>query len=111
MMARIVDSNYVLLDFTGKRTKFGYWDPQELNGPNPSRGSNSLQMLGFLSSAHAICDSDGNLPHPKNGSFGDSFVYLVREHGYDFNAMFAHPNAPTCLFATYVDRLSCCRSS
>jgi hypothetical protein len=106
MMARIVDSNYVLLDFTGKRTKFGYWDPQELNGPNPSRGSNSLQMLGFLSSAHAICDSDGNLPHPKNGSFGDSFVYLVREHGYDFNAMFAHPNAPTCLFATYVDRLS-----
>jgi hypothetical protein len=45
-------------------------------------------------------------PRPRNGSFGDSLVHLVREHGYDFNSQFAHTTTPTCLFATYVDRLS-----
>ena len=88
----------------------GYWDPAELNGfggANQGRGSNSLQMLGFLAAAHAICDSSADLPRPKNGkSFGDSLVELVRTHGYDFNMQLAHTTTPTCLFATYVDRLS-----
>ena len=97
----------MLIDWTGKRTKFGYWDPVELNGsPNPSRGSNSLQVIGFLSAAHAICDSADGLPRPENSSFGQSLVQLVRDHGYDYNMQFAHTTTPTCLFATYVDRLS-----
>jgi hypothetical protein len=53
----IVDHNYQLIDWDGKRTRWGFWNPEALNG-NPvdsvESGLNALQMLSFLKVAHYI---------------------------------------------------------
>lgn len=47
----IVGNGYQLIDYNGKRTRWGFWDPKSLNY-NPTDytecGLNSLQMLSFL---------------------------------------------------------------
>jgi len=53
----LVANNYQLIDYNGKRTRWGFWDPESLNH-NPmdyiEAGLNSLQMLSFLKVAHFI---------------------------------------------------------
>ena len=48
----IMANNWYLIDLDGKPTKWGFWNPQQLND-NPEnygeRGSNSIEILGMLS--------------------------------------------------------------
>jgi hypothetical protein len=53
----IVDHNYQLIDWDGKRTRWGFWNPEALNGnpvDNVESGLNALQILSFLKVAHYI---------------------------------------------------------
>jgi hypothetical protein len=79
---------------SGKGTSWGYWDPGSLNGvpgkPN-ERGGNSLQALAFMASASRVCDN------ATSHRFGDAVVSLVRDHGYDYNAINAMATSPQSL--------------
>lgn len=53
----LIDNNYRLIDWDGKRTRWGFWDPETLNRSGfdyIEAGLNSLQMLSFLKVAHYI---------------------------------------------------------
>ena len=91
----IVDGGYVFVDpVSGKGTSWAYWDPAQLNGvpgkPN-ERGQNSLELLGILAVAAKVCDGGGS---GGGGRFGAAFATMVREHGYDRNAVDALLTSP-----------------
>jgi hypothetical protein len=72
----IVDNGYQLIDWDGKRTRWGFWDPESLN-ENPMDfiecGLNSLQMLSFLKVAHYTTGDQ---------KYEDHYRKLILEHGY-----------------------------
>ncbi len=77
----IVDHNYQLIDWTGKRTRWGFWNPEALNDDPEhylENGLNSLQMLSFLKVAHHITGD------PK---YNAHYQKLMREHGYLSNTL------------------------
>lgn len=53
----LLKNNYQLIDWDGKRTRWGFWNPEALND-NPmdyiEAGLNSLQIMSFLKVAHYI---------------------------------------------------------
>ncbi|MBI4560283.1 MAG: hypothetical protein HY706_22065, partial [Candidatus Hydrogenedentes bacterium] len=57
----LVDHNYQLIDWNGKRTRWGFWNPEALN-ENPDDydeiGLNALHILSFLQVAHYITGDD-----------------------------------------------------
>ncbi|HAA74188.1 TPA: transcriptional regulator, partial [Candidatus Latescibacteria bacterium] len=62
----------------GKRTRWGVWAPEYLNGPwRAQRGLNSLEILSHLKSAHHITGDD---------RYGDAYRDLIENHGYAENA-------------------------
>jgi len=77
----IVDNGYQLIDWTGRRTRWGFWDPKSLN-ENPmhyiENGLNSLQMLSFLRVAHYATGDAKYLEHYRK---------LIVGHGYLNNVM------------------------
>ena len=77
----IVDHNYQLIDWTGKRTTWGFWNPESLND-DPEHylesGLNSLQMLSFLKVAHYVTGDAKYEAHYQN---------LIRQHGYLNNTL------------------------
>jgi len=77
----IVDNNYQLIDWTGKRTRWGFWNPENLND-NPvhyiENGLNSLEILSFLDTAWYITGDDKYRRH---------FEHLVVDHGYLNNVL------------------------
>lgn len=77
----IVGHNYQLIDWTGKRTRWGFWNPENLND-NPEHylenGLNSLQMLSFLKVAHYITGDAKYFAHYKK---------LILEHHYLSNVL------------------------
>jgi len=77
----IVDHNYQLIDWTGKRTRWGFWDPESLN-QDPrhylENGLNSLQMLSFLKVAHFLTG---------DAKYDTHYQKLIREHGYLNNTL------------------------
>jgi hypothetical protein len=77
----LVDHNYQLIDWTGKRTRWGFWNPENLND-DPEHflecGLNSLQMLSFLRVAHHITGDDKYFSHYKK---------LIVEHHYLSNVL------------------------
>ncbi len=77
----LLNHNYQLIDWTGKRTTWGFWDPESLNH-NPEHylenGLNSLQMLSFLKVAHHLTGD------PK---YDTHYQKLIREHGYLNNTL------------------------
>jgi hypothetical protein len=77
----IVDNGYQLIDWDGKRTRWGFWDPKSLN-ENPmdciESGLNSLQMLSFLRVAHYATGDAKYLDHYRK---------LIVDHGYLNNVM------------------------
>ena len=77
----IVDNNYQLIDWTGKRTRWGFWNPENLND-NPihyvENGLNSLEILSFLDTAWYITGDK---------KYRDHFEHLVTEHGYLNNVL------------------------
>jgi hypothetical protein len=77
----LLDHNYQLIDWTGKRTRWGFWNPENLND-DPEHflecGLNSLQMLSFLRVAHHITGDAKYLAHYKK---------LIVEHHYLSNVL------------------------
>ncbi len=77
----IVNHNYQLIDWTGKRTTWGFWNPENLND-DPEHylesGLNSLQILSFLRVAHYITGD------PK---YLDRYKHLILEHHYLSNVL------------------------
>ena len=77
----IVDNGYLLIDWDGKRTKWGFWNPALLNDAAEhylENGLNSLQLLSFLKVAFYITGD------PK---YKDHCDTLIREHGYLNNVL------------------------
>ena len=72
----IIDHNYQLIDWTGKRTRWGFWNPESLND-DPEHylecGLNSLQILSFLKVAHHVTG---------DAKYNTHYQKLIREHGY-----------------------------
>jgi hypothetical protein len=77
----IVDHNYQLIDWTGRRTSWGFWDPVSLNNDPENyleNGLNSLQILTFLKVAHHITG---------DAKYDSHYRKLIREHGYLNNVL------------------------
>lgn len=77
----IVDNNYQLIDWDGERTRWGFWNPESLNGESVhylEHGLNALQMLSFLKVAHyATGDS----------KYDEHYRKLIYEHRYLDNVL------------------------
>lgn len=85
----ILDNDLYLIDpSTGLPTKWGFWNPDPIN-KDPERygerGGNSLAILAYTASAYSISTED---------RFKDTFWKLVKEHGYDRNALNAKTDCP-----------------
>ena len=76
----ILDNNYQIIDWDGKRTLWGWWNPEMVNAPAHylESGLYSLMMLSFLKSAHHITGDEKYLEHYRR---------LVNEHGYLTNIL------------------------
>lgn len=75
LVGGIVENGYVLRDVDGKRTRWGVWAPELLNGDEwePERRLNSMEILSYLRTAlHVTGDS----------RFDDAYNELVEKHGY-----------------------------
>ena len=72
----LIKNNYQLIDWHGKHTRWGFWDPETLN-ENPGHyvecGLNSLQILSFLKVAHHVAGDKKYLRHYRK---------LILKHGY-----------------------------
>jgi hypothetical protein len=77
----IVDNNYQLIDWNGKRTRWGFWNPENLND-NPEHyienGLNSAQILSFLKVAFHIT---------QDLKYKEHFDQLIVSHGYLGNVL------------------------
>jgi len=77
----LVDNDYLLLDWDGKHTRWGFWKPEMLN-EDPTHylenGLNSLQMLSFLKVAHYITG---------DAKYARHYRKLIRKHGYLNNVL------------------------
>lgn len=84
----IVDNGYQLIDFDGKRTRWGFWDPESLNY-NPmdfiEGGLNSLQILSFLKVAHHVTGDK---------KYHDHYEELAIKHDYLHNVMLTKKSFP-----------------
>ena len=76
LMNFIVDNNYQLLDWDGERTKWGFWNPENLNDKPEhylETGLYSAQILSFLKVSWYITGDK---------KFKKHYDYLITEHGY-----------------------------
>ena len=81
VMNYIVDNNYQLNDWDGKRTRWGFWNPELLNDDPEhyiENGLNSAQILSFLKVSYYITGND---------KFKQHYDYLITEHGYLGNVL------------------------
>ncbi|MBI2421337.1 MAG: hypothetical protein HYV27_00810 [Candidatus Hydrogenedentes bacterium] len=77
----IIKNDYQLIDWDGKRTRWGFWSPELLNDQPQhftETGLNSLQMLSFLKTAHYIT---GDAKYQKH------YMKLIKEHHYLANVL------------------------
>ena len=77
----IVDNGYLLIDWDGERTHWGFWSPELLNNRPEhylENGLNSLQILSFLKTAyHATGDE----------KYQQHYQTLIKKHGYLNNVL------------------------
>ena len=88
IMNHIVDNNFHLIDFDGKPTRWGIWNPDSLNHSKNwmfERGLNSLQILSHLKTATHITG---------NSKFEKAYNALIEKHGYANNAVQAKIYGP-----------------
>jgi hypothetical protein len=84
----LVDHGYQLIDWHGKRTRFGFWDPHTLNENGigtVDAGLNSLQMLSFLKVTHHITGDN---------KYQEHYRKLIVDHGYLNNILFTKKSFP-----------------
>ena len=88
ILSNIVDNNFVLIDFDGKPTRWGIWNPDSLNHSKNwmyERGLNSLQILSHLKTGVHLTG---------NPKFEKAYKELVEKHGYAKNAVQAKQYGP-----------------
>ncbi len=81
LMNYIVDHNYQLIDWDGKRTRWGFWNPELLNDDPEhyaENGLNSTQILSFLKVSYYITG---------NPKFKEHYDNLIVHHGYLGNVL------------------------
>jgi hypothetical protein len=81
IMNHIVDNDFQMIDFDGKPTRWGIWNPDSLNHSKNwmfERGLNSLQILSHLKTAIHLTG---------NPKFENAYNELVEKHGYANNAV------------------------
>jgi hypothetical protein len=84
----LVGNGYRLIDWTGQRTRWGFWDPQTLNGSPldfDEAGLNSLQMLSFLKVTHYVTGDKKYEQHYRK---------LIAEHHYLDNVLLSKKTFP-----------------
>jgi hypothetical protein len=87
LTSHMVDHNFQLVDHDGKATRWGVFDPQNLNhNPNfrEERGVNSLSMLAYLKVASHITE---------DAKYERAYRSLIQDHAYDQNVMIPKSNA------------------
>jgi hypothetical protein len=88
ILDNIIDNNFVLIDFDGKPTRWGIWNPDSLNHSKNwmyERGLNSLQILSHLKTGVQLTG---------NPKFEKAYNELVVKHGYAKNAVQAKQYGP-----------------
>jgi len=87
LTSHMMDHNFQLVDHDGKATRWGVFDPQNLNhNPNfrEERGINSLSMLTYLKvAAHITGDA----------KYERAYRKLIDDHAYDQNVLIPKSNA------------------
>ncbi len=81
LMDYIVDHNYQLIDWDGERTRWGFWNPENLNDDPDhyiENGLNAAQILSFLKVTYYIT---GDLKYKEH------YDKLIKEHGYLGNVL------------------------
>lgn len=84
----LLDNNYQLIDWDGKRTRWGFWDPESLNNSAMhyvESGLGSLQMLSFLKVARHITGDERYEQH---------FRKLAVDHHYLSNLLLTKRSFP-----------------
>jgi hypothetical protein len=79
----LVDHNFQLVDHDGKPTRWGIFNPEELNRNRDwwqERGMNSLSILAYLKVAEHITG---------DAKYAGAARYLIEKHAYDANALIA----------------------
>ena len=87
----ILENNYRLRDANGNYTRWGNWNPDDINR-NPDwsgeHGTNALEMLSFLKTAYRMSG---------NEKYNEEYVRLIKEEHYALNAMHCkEKDAHTC---------------
>jgi len=75
----IVNNGFTLIDWTGRPTTWGHWDPPTLNGNfswDDERGVNAVQILSWLYSAYGMTGDD---------IYKSAYEDLTNRHGYHIN--------------------------
>jgi len=81
LMSHIVKNNFYLVDYDGKPTRWGRWNPEYVNALHPSTGDrklNSSNIISMLQTAYHFT---------KKEQYRNVAFYLMREHGYLENLM------------------------
>ncbi len=89
VMDHIIDHDWYLVDLDGKPTRWGVWNPEQLNDNKPihglsdenwteERGLNSLEILSHLKVAFHITG---------NQKYQEKYLELIRDHGYAANTL------------------------
>ena len=79
----LVKHDFNMIDWDGKPTRWGVFSPAQLNREKDwwaARGLNSLSILAYLKVAHHVTGDK---------KYHDVAQWLIKEHGYAQNAMFA----------------------
>ena len=88
IVTHIVDNNFHMIDFDGKPTRWGIWNPDSLNHSKNwmfERGLNSLQILSHLKTAIHFTGKE---------KFKNAYLELIEKHGYAKNAVQAKVHGP-----------------
>jgi len=83
----LIDHGFRLIDYDGKPTRWGIFDPADLNrSPDwlEERGLNSLSILSYLKVAEHVTG---------DAKYGDAARKLIEEHAYDQNVLIPKTNA------------------
>ena len=78
----ILENNYKLRDADGKYTRWGNWNPDDINRNDfwsDEHGTNALEMLSFLKSAYRMSGDE---------KYNAEYLKLIKEEHYAINTMF-----------------------
>lgn len=80
IVGHIVDNDFYYVDVDGKPTRWGFWNPRNINTPAAlsDRRLNSIEILGFLGLAYKLTGDD---------KFRKAYDELVDKHGFAENTI------------------------